>query len=69
MKKIKYILFFLFVISQLHTIAQTSADEQLALQFYQNKEFDKALDYYEKLYNKKANHLSGGEKQRIAIAR
>lgn len=54
MKKIKYILFFLFVISQLHTIAQTSADEQLALQFYQNKEFDKALDYYEKLYNKKS---------------
>jgi tetratricopeptide (TPR) repeat protein len=54
LKKIKYILFFLFVISQLHTIAQTSADEQLALQFYQNKEFDKALDYYEKLYNKKS---------------
>ncbi len=33
-----------------------STDEQLALQFFQNKEFDKALDYYEKLYNKKPSH-------------
>jgi tetratricopeptide (TPR) repeat protein len=32
-------------------------DEQLALQFYQNKDFDKALDYYEKLYNKKSPQL------------
>ncbi len=40
----------------MHVIAQAqpSTDEQLALQFYQNKEFDKALDYYEKLYNKKS---------------
>jgi tetratricopeptide (TPR) repeat protein len=34
--------------------AQPGTDEQLAQQFYQNKEFDKALDYYEKLYNKKS---------------
>ena len=33
---------------------QSGTDEQLAQQFYQNKEFDKALDYYEKLYNKKS---------------
>lgn len=38
----------------LHIFAQVSTDEQLAQQFYQNKEFDKALDYYEKLYNKKS---------------
>lgn len=57
MKSIKHILFFLFVIIQLHTFAQTGTDEQLALQFYQNKEFDKALDYYEKLYNKKSPQL------------
>src|ERR1019366_3789152 len=38
-------------------MAQPSTDEQLALQFYQNKEFDKALDYYEKLYNKKSTQL------------
>jgi tetratricopeptide (TPR) repeat protein len=44
------------VFSQLQTIAQPenpSTEEQLALQYYQNKEFDKALDYYEKLYDKK----------------
>ncbi len=54
MKYLKQILFFLFVLVQIHTFAQPGADEQLALQFYQNKEFDKALDYYEKLYNKKS---------------
>ncbi|MCX6294623.1 MAG: tetratricopeptide repeat protein [Bacteroidetes bacterium] len=37
--------------------AQPSTDEQLASQFYQNKEFDKALDYYEKLYNKKSPQI------------
>jgi TolA-binding protein len=37
--------------------AQTSADEQLAIQFYQNKEYDKALDYYEKLYYKVSPQL------------
>src|SRR3954462_929408 len=36
------------------SIAQPSTDEQLANQFYQNKEFDKALIYYENLYNKKS---------------
>lgn len=38
----------------MQTYAQQSTDEQLAQQFFQNKEFDKALDYYEKLYNKKS---------------
>src|SRR6218665_229616 len=55
-KSLKYIVFLLvFVFTHLQTAAQpTNTDEQLALQFYQNKEFDKALDYYEKLYNKKS---------------
>lgn len=35
-------------------VAQQDTDEQLAQQFYQNREFDKALDYYEKLYSKKS---------------
>ena len=53
MKKLKYILFlFAFAFLHLHTSAQTNTDLQLAQQFYNNKEFDKALDYYEKLYNK-----------------
>jgi tetratricopeptide (TPR) repeat protein len=38
----------------MQTYAQQSTDEQLAQQFFQNKEFDKALDYYEKLYNKRS---------------
>ncbi len=55
MKHFKHILFlFAFAFSCLHSTAQQSQDEQLASQFYQNKEFDKALDYYEKLYNKKS---------------
>jgi tetratricopeptide (TPR) repeat protein len=37
-----------------YSIAQPSTDEQLANQFYQNKEFDKALTYYENLFNKKS---------------
>jgi tetratricopeptide (TPR) repeat protein len=37
--------------------AQPSTDEQLAAQFFQNKEYDKALEYYEKLYNKKSSQL------------
>ncbi len=58
MKKIKHIIpLFAFVFIHLHIYAQPSTDEQLALQFYQNKEFDKALDYYEKLYNKKSTQL------------
>ncbi len=57
MKKLKYILFFVFVIVASLLSAQPSTEEQLALQFYQNKEFDKALDYYEKLYNKKSPQL------------
>ncbi len=55
LKKLRYILLFLtFIIVRQNTFAQPGTDEQLALQFYQNKEFDKALDYYEKLYNKKS---------------
>jgi len=56
LKKLKYILFlFAFAFLHLHITAQTSTDEQLAIQYYQNKEFDKAIDYYEKLYNKKSS--------------
>lgn len=47
-------LLLVFVSVHLRITAQVSTDEQLAQQFYQNKEFDKALDYYEKLYNKKS---------------
>ncbi len=36
---------------------QPSADEQLAVQYYQSGEFDKALVYYEKLFSKKQSEL------------
>lgn len=34
------------------TVVQLSPDEQLAVQYYQAGEYDKAVVYYEKLYNK-----------------
>ncbi len=55
MKKIiKILSLSIFAFLQLNIHAQISVEEQLAIQFYQNKEYDKALDYYEKLYNKKS---------------
>lgn len=56
MRFIKYIFFFLFFATA-SSFAQPGTDEQLALQFYQNKEFDKALEYYEKFYNKRSTQL------------
>jgi tetratricopeptide (TPR) repeat protein len=43
----------LFLLIGAGLIAQPSTDEQLANQFYQNKEYDKALTYYDNLFNKK----------------
>ncbi len=59
MKNLKHILFFFaFVLLKQSIFAQQpGTDEQLAQQFFQNKEYDKALDYYEKLYNKKSPQL------------
>lgn len=55
MKSIKYIVTLIVLLLVTAVYAQPSTDEQLATQYYQNKEFDKALDYYEKLYNKKSS--------------
>lgn len=48
---ILFLLVFLFNITKI--CAQSTPDEQLAAQYFQNREFDKALIYYEKLFNKK----------------
>jgi tetratricopeptide (TPR) repeat protein len=57
-KKIKNLIFiFVLLLLRLQSVAQSTTDEQLASQYYQNKEFDKALDYYEKLYDKKSAAL------------
>lgn len=58
MKTIKQIIVLLFAVTIHSTVvAQVSVDEQLALQYYENKEYDKALDYYEKLYYKASPQL------------
>src|ERR1044072_2248658 len=57
MKRIASIfILFLLVQVKLHaqdtTLAPLSPDEQLAVQYYQAGDYDKAVVYYEKLYNK-----------------
>ncbi len=49
--RIFFYLFFLGAFSVV-SFSQTSSDEKLAEQFFQNKEFDKAVVYYEKLYSR-----------------
>lgn len=52
--KILFLLLICFTTSS-HILAQKNTDEQLAAQFYNNKEFDKAVIYYQKLFDK--SHL------------
>lgn len=52
-KKILISFFFLSLAFSITYAQNTNSDEQLALQYFQNKEFDKALIYYEKLFDKK----------------
>ncbi|MBK6836002.1 MAG: hypothetical protein IPG89_17740 [Bacteroidetes bacterium] len=55
MNRSKYILVFilsLLVFSSSLVAQPASTNDQLALQYYNNKEYDKAIVYYEKLYDK-----------------
>jgi tetratricopeptide (TPR) repeat protein len=54
LQRIRYLFIFILFLQSGSLLAQPETDEQLAAQFYQNKEFDKALEYYEKLYNKRS---------------
>ncbi|MCK5846342.1 MAG: tetratricopeptide repeat protein [Bacteroidales bacterium] len=47
----KITLLILFIISATTSFAQNEVDEKLALQFYQNKEYDKAAELYQRIYN------------------
>jgi tetratricopeptide (TPR) repeat protein len=49
---LKYFLLFFACFAWSFASAQPSPDEQLAAQYLQNKEYDKAAVYYEKLFNK-----------------
>jgi tetratricopeptide (TPR) repeat protein len=54
MKNFASIILTIFLLAPGMTLhAQPTTDEQLAAQYFQNKEYDKALIYYEKLFGKK----------------
>jgi len=53
MKKFLFVLLFIFSLGAL--AAQQSDDEKLALQYYKDKEFDKAIELFEKIQAKKPN--------------
>ncbi len=56
--QIKFLIlpFLIFCINTF-SFCQDGTDEQLAAQYFQNKEYDKAVVLYEKLYNKKQDFL------------
>lgn len=51
----RFLLALLFVFSFVALFAQQSDDEKLALQYYKDKEFDKAIELFEKIQNKNPN--------------
>jgi tetratricopeptide (TPR) repeat protein len=54
----KVILLFVFSLFFFHTYAQGGSDEQLAQHYYSKGEFDKAVTYYEKLYNQSPTKIN-----------
>ena len=54
MKKLLNLLFFFFATSLAANAQNTSTDEALAFQYYQNGEYDKAVVIYKKLFEKKS---------------
>lgn len=49
------VILFLSLFFPIFALSQAQNDEQLAAQYFQNKEFEKAADLYENLYNDKPN--------------
>ena len=52
---LKFILVIVFALSVNWVDAQNKTDEKLAIQYFDNQEYDKAVIYYEKLFNKTHN--------------
>lgn len=50
-----FLCFILILFVPIYVFAQKNTDEQLANQFFQNKEYDKASIYFEKLYNQNSD--------------
>ncbi len=60
MQKNSFVIFWLLVLyffGALPTFAQPETDEALAAQYFQNKEYDKAEVYYEKLFSRKQSYF------------
>ncbi len=51
----RFLLALLFVFSFVALFAQQGDDEKLAIQYYKDKEFDKAIELFEKIQNKNPN--------------
>src|ERR1700733_6332342 len=51
----KKLFLFCFLACFFQQVYSQSTDEQLAFQYYQNKQYDKAIVYYEKLFPKNPN--------------
>jgi tetratricopeptide (TPR) repeat protein len=54
----KLVLFILFLISAPFLFSQEGSDQQLAQYYYSNSEFDKALSYYQRLFEKEGNKFN-----------
>ncbi|UKJ07390.1 tetratricopeptide repeat protein [Solitalea lacus] len=52
------VIYFLFLLIPIASIAQKSTDEALAMDFFRNGEFQKAADLYEEIYNKTGSEPS-----------
>ncbi len=48
----------LLLLAPVSAIAQDGSDQQLAQHYYSNGEFDKALIYYEKLYDESPSKIN-----------
>lgn len=51
----RFLILFTLLLLTVQLQAQTGTDQQLAQHYYNAGEFDKALSYYQKLYNKESN--------------
>lgn len=55
MKKIVFVLLLLTSLFRVMGQTQTQTDEQLGIRYFQNKEYEKAVQIFEKVYNKKGS--------------
>ena len=54
----KKLLFYLFILVSSSFFSQEGSDQQLAQYYYSNNEFDKAVSYYQRLFEKEGNKFN-----------